>query len=362
LKRRHFLAGTIGESTAALSTPALAQTPVLRWRMVTSWPKSLDTLHGSALAMAERIHQLTGGRFHIQVFAAGEIVPVLGVFDATANSSVECCHTLSTYFVGRDPAIGFDGGMPFGLNTRQQQAWMSAGGGQALIREVFARFNLVNVPCGSAGVQMGGWFRKEVNTVEDLKGLKFRVGGIGGSVLSRLGVVPQQMAAGDIYTALERGTIDAAEWIGPYDDEKLGFQKVARFYYTPGWWKGATQITSFVNATKWAALPPAFKAAYEAAAGEQCVQMMANYDARNPDALRRLVAGGAQLRAFPRPVLEACHKATVETLDDFASRSEGFKKVHESWKKFADESNLWFRIAENTLDQFRFAAPGWVRG
>jgi TRAP-type mannitol/chloroaromatic compound transport system substrate-binding protein len=361
MKRRHFLAGTAGAAAAALSAPAVAQAPAVRWRMVTSWPKSLDTIHGSALAMAERISQLTEGRFQIQVFAAGEIVPALGVFDATANSTVECSHTLSTYFFGRNPAIGFDGGMPFGLNTRQQQAWMQGGGGQALMREVFARFNLVNVPCGNVGVQMGGWFRKEIATVDDLKGLKFRIGGVGGTVLAKLGVVPQQIAAGDIYTSLERGTIDAAEWIGPYDDEKLGFQKVARFYYTPGWWEGAAQITSFVNSAKWAELPPAFKAAYEAAAGEQCVQMMANYDAKNPDALRRLVAGGAQLRAFPRPVLEACHKATIETLDELASRSEDFKKVYDSWKKFTDESNLWFRIAENTLDQFRFAAPSWVK-
>jgi TRAP-type mannitol/chloroaromatic compound transport system substrate-binding protein len=361
MKRRLFLAGTAGAAAATIAAPALAQAPAVRWRMVTSWPKSLDTIHGSALAMAERVGQLTEGRFQIQVFAAGEIVPALGVFDATSNSTVECSHTLSTYFFGRNPAIGFDGGMPFGLNTRQQQAWMQGGGGQALMREVFAKFNLVNVPCGNVGVQMGGWFRKEINTVDDLRGLKFRIGGVGGTVLAKLGVVPQQIAAGDIYTSLERGTIDAAEWIGPYDDEKLGFQKVARFYYTPGWWEGAAQITSFVNAAKWAELPPAFKAAYEAAAGEQCVQMMANYDAKNPDALRRLVAGGAQLRAFPRPVLEACHKATIETLDDLASKSEDFKKVYDSWKKFTDESNLWFRIAENTLDQFRFAAPNWVK-
>ncbi|MBY0362120.1 MAG: TRAP transporter substrate-binding protein DctP [Phreatobacter sp.] len=361
MKRRHFLAGTAGAAAATIAAPALAQTPTVRWRMVTSWPKSLDTIHGSAMAMAERISQITEGKFQIQVFAAGEIVPALGVFDATSNATVECSHTLSSYFFGRNPAIGFDGGMPFGLNTRQQQAWMVAGGGKELMRDVFSKFGLVAVPCGNVGVQMGGWFRKEINTLEDLKGLKFRIGGIGGTVLSKLGAVPQQIAAGDIYSSLERGTIDAAEWIGPYDDEKLGFAKVARFYYTPGFWEGAAQITSFVNQAKWAELPPAFKAAYEVAGSEQCVQMMANYDAKNPEALRRLVAAGAQLRAFPRPVLDACLKATVETLDDFAARSPEFKTVYDSWKKFTDDSNLWFRIAENTLDQFRFAAPAWVK-
>ncbi|MCA0320717.1 MAG: TRAP transporter substrate-binding protein DctP [Proteobacteria bacterium] len=361
MKRRHFIAGTAGAAAAAIAAPALAQTPTVRWRMVTSWPKSLDTLQGSAVAMAERISQITEGKFQVQVFAAGEIVPALGVFDATSNGTVECSHTLSTYFFGRNPAIGFQGGMPFGLNTRQQQAWMFAGGGRELMRDIFAKYNIVAMPCGNVGVQMGGWFRKEVNSLDDLRGLKFRIGGVGGTVLSKLGVVPQQIAAGDIYTSLERGTIDAAEWVGPYDDEKLGFVKVARYYYTPGWWEGSGEISTFVNTGKWAELPPAFKAAYEAAASEQCVQMMAHYDAKNPEALRRLVAAGAQLRAFPRPVLDACYKATIETLDDIASKNDEFKKVYDSWKKFTDESNLWFRIAENTLDQFRFAAPNWVK-
>lgn len=362
MRRRRFLAGAAGAATATFAAPVVAQAPAVRWRMVTSWPKSLDVLHGSAVAMAERIGRITEGRFQVRVFAAGEIVPALGVFDAAANGAVDCCHTLSTYFLGRDPAIGFDGGLPFGLNTRQQQAWMVAGGGRELMRQVFARFNLVDVPCGSLGVPMGGWFRRDINAIDDLRGLRFRVGGIGGMVLARLGVVPQQMAAGDIHAALERGTIDAAEWLGPADDEKLGFQQVAPFYYTPGWWKGSTQIASFVHAGRWADLPPAFKAAYETAASEQCVQMMAHYDARNPAALRRLVAAGARLRAFPRPVLEAGHRAAIETLDELAAANGGFRTVYESWRTFADESNLWFRVAENTLDQFRFAAPNWGRG
>ena len=228
MKRRDFLtsaaAGLAGGTVAA---PAVAQAPGVRWRMATSWPKSLDTLYGSAAALCERVSQLTEGRFQIQPFAGGEIVGPIQVFDATANGTVECSHTLSTYFIGKNPVYGFDGGLPFGLNTRQQQAWMHNGGGLDLMREVFRKSDIVPVPVGNVGVQMGGWFRREINGVDDLKGLKFRVGGFGGLVMQKLGVVPQQIAAGDIYPALERGIIDAAEWVGPYDDEKLGFVRVA---------------------------------------------------------------------------------------------------------------------------------------
>jgi TRAP-type mannitol/chloroaromatic compound transport system substrate-binding protein len=358
MKRRTFLtsaaAGLAGGTVAA---PAVAQAPNLRWRMATSWPKSLDTLYGSAASLCERVSQLTEGRFQIQPFAGGEIVGPIQVFDATANGTVECSHTLSTYFIGKNPVYGFDGGLPFGLNTRQQQAWMHGGGGLDLMREVFRKSDIVPVPVGNVGVQMGGWFRREINGVEDLRGLKFRVGGFGGLVMQRLGVVPQQIAAGDIYASLERGVIDAAEWIGPYDDEKFGFVRVAPYYYTPGWWEGSGQITSFVNARAWDGLPPVFRAAFEAAANEQNVLMMAKYDAGNPQALKRLVGAGAQLRSFPRPVLEACYKASQETFDEIASKNEEFRRIYQSWKAFADDSNRWFRIAESNLDTFRFTAP-----
>lgn len=354
MKRRTFLTSAAALAGGAIAAPAIAQTSSVRWRMATSWPKSLDTLYGSAVALCERVSQLTEGRFQIQPFAGGEIVGPIQVFDATSTGTVECSHTLSSYFIGKNPAYGFDGGLPFGLNTRQQQAWMHSGGGLALMRELFRKSNIVPFPVGNVGVQMGGWFRREINTVDDLKGLKFRVGGFGGIVMSKLGVVPQQIAAGDIYAALERGTIDAAEWIGPYDDDKLGLQKVAQYYYTPGWWEGSAQITSFVHAGAWEGLPPLFKAAFETAANEQNVLMMAKYDAGNPAALKRLVGAGAQLRSFPRPVLEACQKATQETLDELALKNEDFKRIYQSWKSFADDSNTWFRVAELNLDAFRF--------
>jgi len=359
MKRRTFLtsAAASGLALGAVSAPAIAQTaPAVRWRMATSWPKSLDTIHGSAEAMCQRIAQLTDGKFEIRPFAGGEIVPPGQVLDAVQANTVECGHTLASFYIGKNPTYGIDSGLPFGLNARQHAAWLHYGGGMELLREFYAKNGLVNFLVGNVGVQMGGWFRKEIKSVEDLNGLKFRVGGFGGLVLAKLGAVPQQIAASDIYTSLEKGTIDAAEWIGPYDDEKLGFGKVAKFYYTPGWWEGSAAITGLVNASAWAALPKPYQIAFETASNEQALLMPAKYDAKNPEALRRIIGMGVQLRAFPRPVLDACFKATEEVLKDNAAKNQDFAKIFESWKEFHDQSNSWFSVAENMLDTYRFAA------
>jgi TRAP-type mannitol/chloroaromatic compound transport system substrate-binding protein len=360
MKRRAFLKqAAAGVAAAAVASPAVAQSGQVRWRMTTSWPQSLDTIHGSAVQMCQRIAQLTDGKFQITTFAAGEIVPGIQVFDAVEKNTVECGHTLTAFYWGKNPVYAFDSGIAFGANSRQQAAWLYYGGGLEILREIFRKEDLVNFPCGNTGVQMGGWFRKEIKAVEDLTGLRMRIGGLGGTVLARLGAVPQQIAASDIYPALERGTIDAAEWIGPYDDEKLGFAKVAKYYYTPGWWEGSAMITTLANATAWEALPAQFKAAFETAANEQNLLMQAKYDARNPEALKRLVAGGTELRAFPQPVLEACRKASVETFDELAAKNADFKKVYEHWKAFMNQSNSWFRVAEYRLDAFRYGAAAW---
>ncbi|MCK6453087.1 MAG: TRAP transporter substrate-binding protein DctP [Alphaproteobacteria bacterium] len=357
IHRRKLLKGAaVGMAAGAVAAPSVvrAQMPV-KWRMVTSWPKTLDALHGSAEAMCQRIEKLTDGKFQIRAFAAGEIVPPLGVADAVQNNTVECGHTLTSFYFGKRPAWAFDAGVAFGLNARQQAAWMHHGGGKELLNDIYKKDNLVAMPCGNVGVQMGGWYRKEIKTVEDLKGLKFRIGGLGGIIMTKLGVVPQQIAPGDIYSSLERGTIDAAEWIGPYDDEKLGFHRVAKFYYAPGWWEGSAQITTLANLAQWQALPPAFREAYEAAAAEQTLSMMAKYDARNPEALKRLLAAGVQVKQFPRPVLEACYNATFETYKELAAKDADFKRVYDAWLPFLDESNRWFRICEAGLDNYRFA-------
>ena len=357
MQRRKFLktAGA-GMATGALASPASAQgLPQVRWRMASSFPKSLDTLFGTAEHIASRVSRLTEGRFEIRIFAAGEIVPPLQVLDAVQNGTVECGQTASYYYIGKNPALAFDTALPFGLNCRQQNAWMYHGGGLQLVRDLFKQYNIITFPCGNTGTQMAGWYRKEIKSVADLKGLKMRVAGLAGQILERLGVVPQQIGGADIYPALERGTIDAAEWVGPYDDEKLGFQKVAKFYYYPGWWEGSAQLSVYVNAKQWAGLPKPYQEALEVSCAEANVNMVARYDAKNTEALRKLVSGGAQLRALPPAVMEACYKVAHDIYAELSAKNADFKKIYEPWRKFRDDQYLWFRVAENTFDNFVYS-------
>jgi TRAP-type mannitol/chloroaromatic compound transport system substrate-binding protein len=358
MKRRSFLKkATVGLAAGAISAPAIAQSqPTIQWRLASSFPKSLDTIYGAAEILSKRVAESTDGKFQIRVFSAGELVPGLQVLDAVQNGTVECGHTAPYYYIGKDPAFAFATALPFGLNARQQNAWMYSGGGLEAVAGLFKDYGCLQFVTGNTGAQMGGWFRKEIKSVEDLKGLKFRIGGLGGQVLAKLGVVAQQIAGGDIYPALERGTIDAAEWVGPYDDEKLGFHKVAKYYYYPGWWEGGPQLSTVVNLKKWAELPKAYQSAFEAGCAEANVRSLARYDAGNPAALRRLVASGTQLRAFPRPVLEAAHKATFELYDELAAKSAHFKRIYEGWMKFRADQFLWFRVAEMGYDNFVFTA------
>lgn len=358
MKRRAFLKQTAaGVAMGVVAAPALAQSrPQVHWRLVSSYPKSLDALYGPAELFVTRVAAATEGRFQIRLFASGEIVPGLQVLDAVQNATVECGQTAPYYYVGKDPAFAFATALPFGLNARQQNAWMYRGGGIKAMAGLFADYGCIQFPAGNTGAQMGGWFRKEIRSVEDLRGLKMRIGGLGGQVLAKLGVVPQQIAGGEVYQALERGTIDAVEWSGPYDDEKLGFHKVARYYYYPGWWEGGPQLSIIVNLKKWAELPPSYQAVFEAACAEANVDMVARYDAGNPAALRRLVAAGAQLRAFPRPVMEACLDAANELYAELSARSPHFKRIFEGWSRFRSDQFLWFRVAESTYDNFVFTS------
>jgi TRAP-type mannitol/chloroaromatic compound transport system substrate-binding protein len=358
MERRKFLKAGAGLAGAAVAAPALAQQPAaagqqtVNWRLTSSFPKSLDTIFGGGELIAKRVSAATNGKFNIKVFAAGEIVPGLQALDAAKDGTVECAHTAPYYYFGKDPTFAIGTAIPFGMNARQQNAWMYYGGGLELMREFFKDYNIISFPAGNTGAQMGGWFRKEIKTVADLKGLKFRIGGTGGLPLTKLGVVPQQLAAGDIYPALEKGTIDAAEWVGPYDDEKLGFYKVAKYYYYPGWWEGGPELDLFVNIKQWEALPAEYKAILEAACAEANVDMLAKYDSVNPAALKRLVANGVQLRPFSKDIMIACHKATVETYDEIAAKNPKFKKVYDNWKAFRADQILWFRVAEQNFDNF----------
>ena len=367
MKRRNFLtAASAGMAAGAAVMPGLtaaqaAALPTIKWRLTSSFPKSLDTIYGSADVIAKRVASATAGKFTIQVFAAGEIVPGLQAMDAVKDGTVECCHTAPYYYFGKDPTFAFACAIPFGMNARQQNAWMYHGGGMALMREFFRDYNIINFPAGNTGAQMGGWFRKEIRSVADLKGLKFRVGGFAGRVLGKLGVVPQQIAGGDIYPALEKGTIDAAEWVGPYDDEKLGFFKVAKYYYYPGWWEGGPELDLFVNIKQWEALPAEYKSILESACAEANIDMLAKYDALNPAALKRLVGNGVQLRPFNRDIMAACYKAANEVYAEESAKNPKFKKVFDSWKAFRDDQILWFRVAEQNYDSFMATAASASR-
>jgi TRAP-type mannitol/chloroaromatic compound transport system substrate-binding protein len=364
MKRRDFLkkAG-VGLTAGAVAAPAIAQTqPQIRWRMASSFPKTLDALFGIAEQIAGRVSGMTGGKFEIRVFAGGEIVPPLQVLDAVQNGTVECGQTASYYYVGKNPAFAFDTALPFGMNCRQQNAWMYYGGGMELMRDLFKSHNIVNFPCGNTGTQMAGWYRREIKSTADLKGLKMRIPGLAGQILARLGVVPQQIGGADIYPALEKGTIDAAEWVGPYDDEKLGLNKVAKYYYYPGWWEGSAQLSVYVNSKQWQSLPKSYQDALETACAEANIHMVAKYDAKNTEALRRLVAAGAQLRAFPRPVMDACLKVAYELYDELSAKFPEFKKIYGPWRRFRDDQYLWFRVAENTFDNFVYSAKHPVPG
>jgi TRAP-type mannitol/chloroaromatic compound transport system substrate-binding protein len=354
MKRRQFLqAAGLAAAATAVAKPAIAQSmPEIKWRLTSSFPKSLDTIYGAAEVFAKAVAEATDNKFQIQVFAAGEIVPGLAAADAVQNSTVEMCHTASYYYFGKDPTFAFGTAVPFGLNARMENAWMYFGGGMELMNDFYKKFNFVAFPAGNTGCQMGGWFRKEIKAVADLSGLKMRIGGFAGTVLAKLGCVPQQIAGGDIYAALEKGTIDAAEWVGPYDDEKLGFQKIAPYYYYPGWWEGGAMLHNFINIEKWNSLTPAYKSLVRTASSLANEWMLAKYDAGNPAALKRLLAGGTQLRAFPTPVMDACLKAALEVYAEVSAKNTDFKKVWAAMLAFRNDQYLWWRVAEYTNDDF----------
>ena len=354
MKRRQFLqAAGVGLAVSAIAKPATAQSnPEIKWRLTSSFPKSLDTTYGGAEVFAKQVADLTDNKFQIQIFAASEIVPGLQAFDAASNGTVEMAHSVSYYYVGKDPTFAIAASVPFGLNARQQNAWLYQNGGNELFNEFFKKYNIYALPLGNTGTQMGGFFRKEVKTVADLNGLKFRIGGIAGQVLQKLGTVPQQLAGSDIYPALEKGVIDAAEWIGPYDDEKLGFAKVAKFYYYPGWWEGGPSLHLFINLAKWNELPKSYQAAVLNASTYANTWMLARYDVQNPGALKRLVAGGVQLRPFPTEVMEACLVAARQLYAEISAKNADFKKIIDLMTSFRDEEYQWWQVAEYTYDTF----------
>jgi len=353
MQRRKFLqhAGLAGILAAGAAPAAHAQ-QAIRWRLASSFPKALDTIYGAAETFSRKVREMSGGRFEISVHAAGELMPAFGVLDGVQHGTVECAHTASYYFYGKDEAFSIDCAIPFGLNSRQLTAWMYQGNGLKLTREFFAQYNVVNFPMGNTGAQMGGWYRKEIKSLADMKGIKMRISNLAGAVASRLGVVPQTIPGGEIYTALEKGTIDAAEWVGPYDDQKLGFHKVAKFYAYPAWWEGGPQLSLYVNSKAYDALTAENKAIIECAAAFAHTDMQAKYDVKNPQALKELVAGGAKLFRMPKGVMDAAFKAAQEEYDALSAKNANWKKLYTDYAAFRREQNQWFRFSEAGFDSY----------
>jgi TRAP-type mannitol/chloroaromatic compound transport system substrate-binding protein len=353
VKRRSFLAGLGLAATGGVAAPAVAQSlPEIRWRLTSSFPRQLDTIYGTAQTLARYVAEATDNRFQIQTFPAGELVGGLQALDAVETGAVECAHTPTYFYIGKEPTLAFGTGVPFGLNARQQHSWWHFAGGRELVNGALARFNATSFACGNSGTQMGGFFRRELREVADLSGLKFRIGGMGGQVLAKLGVVPQQIAAGDVYPALERGTLDAAEFVGPYDDEKLGLHRVAKYYYYPGWWEGGAMLHLVVNSAKRNELPKSYQAVLFQACEAANNWMLAKYDAVNPPALRRLASQGTELRAFPQPIMEAALRAANELYGEIAARNADFRRALESMTAFRGESYLWWQAGELSYDTF----------
>lgn len=370
MKRKMFLKTAIASATVATTATVLTacrsrgagkQTastgvlPPVEWQMATSWPVSLDTIFGGATTFSDRVAALTGGKFRITPRSSGELAPPLEVLNVVSQGAVPCGHTAGYYYVGKSPATAFGTSLPFGLNAQQQNAWLYEGGGLALLQELYAKkFGVIQFPCGNTGTQMGGWFRKEISKVSDLQGLKMRIPGLGGKVMSKLGVTVQTLPGGEIFQALQTGAIDAAEWVGPYDDEKLGLQKVAEYYYYPGWWEPGPTLELQINLRAWNALPIEYQEAVKTAAYEANATMLAKYDTRNNEALERLLKSGVKLRSYSPEILAAAEKASFDLYNEYSAQDADFKRIFEQWKSFRDRIYKWNSINEASFSRYSY--------
>jgi TRAP-type mannitol/chloroaromatic compound transport system substrate-binding protein len=353
MERRSFVskAGLAGVLAAGVA-PAVHAQATLRWRLASAFPKALDTIYGAAEVFSKKLAEMSGGKFQVSVHAGGELMPPFGVVDGVQNGTVEMAHTAPYYHFGKDETFALGCAIPFGLNSRQMTAWQYEGNGLKLMREFYRNYNIIHFPMGNTGAQMGGWYRKEIKTVADIKGLKMRIGGFSGKVLERMGGVPQNIPGGEVYAALEKGTIDAAEWVGPYDDLKLGFFKVAPFYMYPGWWEGGPQLDLYINTKAYDGLPAEYKAMVDAASAYAHTEMQARYDARNPGALTQLLANKTKLIQMPIPVMDLAFKESMALYDEISAKNPNWKKVYTDYAAFRKESNRWFRYTEAIFDRY----------
>jgi TRAP-type mannitol/chloroaromatic compound transport system substrate-binding protein len=367
MERRQFLKlasmGALGAAALAacssgdpeLDEAAQDETlPELDWQIATSWPTSLDTIYGGATTFADRVSAMTGGRFMMTAQPGGEVVPALEILQNVETNSIDAGHTASYYYVGLDPTTAFGTAVPFGLTARQQNAWLYEAGGLELLQEFYAeRFNAIQFPAGNTGVQMGGWFNVEINSLADLQGLVMRIPGLGGQVMTELGVTVQVIAGGEIFQALQTGTVDAAEWVGPYDDIVLGFQDVTDFYYHPGWWEPGPALEVQIPLDGWNELPEVYQEIIKTAAFEANTTMMARYDAQNPEAFQEILNNSeVQVLPFPDDVMEAAADAANEINESNAAGNDDFASIFEHWSAFREQVHPWFAIAETSYLDF----------
>lgn len=353
MRRRSFLRAGAAAAFAgpAVAAPAIAQSaPEVAWRLSSSYPKSIDAIHGTAQTLCRYVAEATDHRFRIDAYAAGELTPSRQALDAVTSGAVDCAFTPLHFYFHKEPVLGIGSGLPFGLNARHQLAWWNFGGGSEVINASLRKYNVHGIPAGSTGAQMGAWFKKEIHSIEDLKGLRIRIGALGGPIFERVGAKAHYLAHVDVYSAMENGTIDAAEFICPHDDERLGIAKLAKYNYHPCWWESGGMVHLVVNLDKWNALPKPYRAVLARACDASNAWMIARYDALNPPALKRMVAGGTVLKTFPQPVLEACHRATVEHFAEIAAKDAIFRKVLDSINAFRKEQLAWWQIAEHAYD------------
>jgi TRAP-type mannitol/chloroaromatic compound transport system substrate-binding protein len=361
LHRRAFLrtGAAVALSSPVVATPAIARpAPEVRWRMSSSFTKSQETLFGAGQQLCRFVAEATDGRFQIQANAAGELATRRQALDVVRSGAVECAHAPLSFHAGRDMTLALGTGLPFGLNARQQLSWWLLGGGAEIVNAALRPVGAHGIPAGIIGAQMGGWFKKEINTLEDLKGLRFRISGLGAPVFAKIGAVPVDMPHVDVLAALESNSLDGAEFLCPHDDERLGLFRAANYNYGPCWWDSAGMLHLVVNLERWNALPAAYRFALARACEAVSMRMLAKHDWINPPALRRLVAAGAVIRQFPQPVLEACHRASDEHFREIAAKDPQFKRGMESTAAFLREHLQWLRVSGQAFDAFQIAISG----
>jgi len=359
MRKFHYLMGIIitivllsacgknGAPQQVATGTAATAAKTFQWKMVTTWPPNFPIFQEGVERFADDVNKISNGQLSIKVYAGGELVPPLQTFDAVSQGTVEIGHGAAYYWAGKIPAGQFFTAVPFGMNAQGMNAWLYAGGGLDLWREIYAKHNLVPFPMGNTGVQMGGWFNKKIESINDLKGLKMRIPGLGGKVIAKAGGTPVLLAGGEIYTSLERGNIDATEWVGPYHDERLGLYRAAKYYYYPGWHEPGPVLELIVNKAAYESLPDNLKKAIEVAAASSNVWMLSQFEAKNLEYLRKLKnEDHVEVLPFPDDVLKALKGYTKEVLDEQSAADPEFKKVYDAYTAFSKDNDSWNALSE----------------